>query len=162
MRSTRGMVWVRMTAVALLLSPLAAGCGWFRSKTPPPPAAEAPPPAVAPSAPVAPAPPAAQAPAPPPAPVATPAPTPRPPAGRIADEAILAGLTQGKTTKAEVRELFGVPQEVVLSPGFETFLYYRDRTTGLWPKKVERVEMLTVRFDTAGLLKDFEYRYSGK
>jgi hypothetical protein len=69
---------------------------------------------------------------------------------------------QGKTTKEEVRALFGIPQEIVLSPGIETFLYYRDRTSGLWSRTTERVEMLTIRFDAGGVLKDFEYRHSGK
>jgi len=61
-----------------------------------------------------------------------------------------------------VRERFGVPQEVVFSPGIETFIYHRDRTSGWFTRTTERVEMLTVRFDTQGILKDFEYRLSGK
>jgi len=55
-----------------------------------------------------------------------------------------------------------VPQEVVLSSSIETFIYFRDRTSGLFRRTTERVEMLTVRFDTQGLLKDFEYRFAGK
>ena len=124
---------------------LSAGCGLFsRSKEKPPEASQ---------------------PAPPPAPVATPAPPPPPrrPAGaRIADEESLKRLVQGRTTKAEVRDLFGIPQEIVITPGIETFIYYRDQTSGLLLRTTERVEMLTVRFDTQGVLKDFEYRYSGK
>jgi hypothetical protein len=80
----------------------------------------------------------------------------------IADEESLKNLIQGKTTKADVRERFGVPQEVVVSPGVETFIYYRDRSSGWFSRTMERVEMLTVRFDVNGLLKDFEYRFSGK
>ena len=102
------------------------------------------------------------------APAAAPA-TPPPPrpslreaGARIADEERLKDLVQGKTTKAEVRERFGVPQEVVFSPGIETFIYYRDRTSGWFTRTTERAEMLTVRFDSQGLLKDFEYRFSGK
>jgi len=82
--------------------------------------------------------------------------------GQIADEGRLKTLVQGKTTKAEVRELFGIPQEVVLSPGVESFIYYRDQTFGFFSRTTERVEMLTVRFDMRGILKDFEYRHSGK
>lgn len=122
-----------------------AGCGLFsRSKEKPPEASQ---------------------PAPPPAPVATPAlpPPPRRPAGaRIADEESLKRLIQGKTTRTEVRDLFGIPQEIVIAPGLETFIYYRDQTSGWLSRTTERVEMLTVRFDTKGVLKDFEYRYSGK
>ena len=100
----------------------------------------------------------AAAPAPP-----TPArPSLREAGARIADEETLKELVQGKTTKAEVRERFGVPQEVVFSPGIETFIYHRDRTSGWFTRTTERVEMLTVRFDSQGLLKDFEYRLSGK
>jgi outer membrane protein assembly factor BamE (lipoprotein component of BamABCDE complex) len=97
---------------------------------------------------------------------AAPAPAPRPSlkeaGAQIADEESLKRLVQGKTTKAEVRERFGTPQEVVLSPGVETFIYYRDRTSGVFRRTTERVEMLTVRFDPQGLLKDFEYRFAGK
>jgi len=102
------------------------------------------------------------------APAAAPAPPPparpslREAGARIADEERLKDLVQGKTTRAEVRERFGVPQEVVFSPGIETFIYHRDRTSGWFTRTTERVEMLTVRFDGQGLLKDFEYRFSGK
>jgi hypothetical protein len=44
----------------------------------------------------------------------------------------------------------------------ETFIYSRDRTSGWISRSTERVEMLTIRFDATGLLKDFEYRYSGE
>ena len=97
-----------------------------------------------------------------------PAPAPAPPVSlreagaQIADEAALKELVQGKTTKTDVRERFGVPQEVVLSPGVETFIYYRERTSGLLRRTSERIEILTVRFDSQGLLKDFEYRFAGK
>jgi hypothetical protein len=100
-----------------------------------------------------------------PLPVATPAPEPPPPrpsGARIADEEKLQNLVQGKTTKADVQGLFGVPQEIVLSPGIETFIYYRDKSSGWLSRTTERVEMLTVRFDAKGVLKDFEYRYSGQ
>jgi len=97
-----------------------------------------------------------------PEPVPAPPPPPRPVSGQIADEGRLKTLVQGKTTKAEVRELFGIPQEVVLSPGVESFIYYRDQTFGFFSRTTERVEMLTVRFDMRGILKDFEYRHSGK
>ena len=100
---------------------------------------------------------AAAAPAPPP-----PRPSLREAGARIADEETLKDLVQGKTTKAEVRERFGVPQEVVFSPGIETFVYHRDQTSGWFTRTTERVEMLTVRFDSQGILKDFEYRFSGK
>jgi hypothetical protein len=96
---------------------------------------------------------------------ANPTPTPAPPpprrTGRLATEEILQEFTPGKTTRAEVRERLGIPNEVVVSPGIETFIYYRERRPGWFSRETERVEMLTVRFDTAGLLKDFEYRYSG-
>jgi len=81
---------------------------------------------------------------------------------QIADEAALKSLVQGKTTRDEVRERFGIPQEIVLSPGLETFIYYRERTFGWISKTSERIEMLTIRFDAQGVLKDFEYRFSGK
>ena len=154
------------------------GCSWFsRSKTkvPEAPATEAaqapapptPPPAQPKPTPPAPpvAPPPAQAVSPPAAPPVPPAPPPaprKPPAGRIADEEMLRGLAQGKTTRAEVRELFGVPQEVIMGPGTETFVYYRDRVSGFFSRSTERIEMLTLRFDLKGILKDFEYRYAGK
>ncbi len=104
-------------------------------------------------------------PPPPPLPTATPAPPPPPPrsaGARIADEESLKLLIQGKTTKAEVRERFGVPQEIVLGPESETFIYYRDHSSGWFTRTGERLEMLTVKFDTKGILKEFEYRYSGK
>jgi outer membrane protein assembly factor BamE (lipoprotein component of BamABCDE complex) len=98
--------------------------------------------------------------------VAAPPPPPPPPRrpanARIADEESLKGLVQGKTTKADVRNRFGMPQEIVMAPGVETFIYYRDQTSGWLSRTTERVEMLTVRFDQRGILKDFEYRYSGK
>lgn len=150
-----------------------SGCGLFsRSRPKPPETSEPAGPGPSPATPEASAP--APSPAPPPvlttppappaaAPVPPPAAAPRRPAdNRIADEELLKGLVQGKTTKGEVRELFGIPQEVVLAPGLETFIYYRDRTSGWFSRTTERVEMLTVRFDGRGLLKDFEYRYSGR
>jgi outer membrane protein assembly factor BamE (lipoprotein component of BamABCDE complex) len=110
----------------------------------------------------------AQSKAPSDAPVAAPVPTPAPPpslreaGAQIADEAALKELVPGKTTKADVRDRFGVPQEVVLSSATETFIYFRDRTSGLFRRTTERIEMLTVRFDGQGVLKDFEYRFAGK
>jgi len=104
-------------------------------------------------------------PASPPVPEAIPAPQPPPPraaGGHVADEERLKRLVQGKTTKAEVRDLFGIPQEIVVGPGAESFLYYRDHASGFFSRTPERLEMLTVRFDSQGVLKDFEYRYSGK
>jgi outer membrane protein assembly factor BamE (lipoprotein component of BamABCDE complex) len=101
-------------------------------------------------------------------PAAAPVPAPAPPpslreaGAQIADETSLKQLVPGKTTKAEVRERFGIPQEVVLSSGAETFIYFRDRTSGLFTRTTQRIEMLTVRFDGQGLLKDFEYRFAGK
>jgi hypothetical protein len=106
---------------------------------------------------------------PPPAPAPLPTPTPASPppplraaGARIADEEMLKRLVPGKTTKAEVQEMFGVPQEVVLSPGMETIIYSRDVRSGWFTRSLDRVEMLTIRLDDKGLLKDFEYRYSGK
>jgi len=107
--------------------------------------------------------------APPPAP-AEPQPTPAAPPvvpqvrlkdGRIADEEVLKRLVRDKTTKQEVREMFGIPQQVVFSPGGETYVYFRDKTFGLIFRRIERVESLTVRFDGSGILKEYEYRYSG-
>ncbi len=174
-------------AAALIVA--LGGCSWFsraKPKAPETPAAEttqapappappqaqpkpappappvAPPPA--PPKPVPPAPPVAPPPAPP-APSAPPAPQPaprKPPAGRIADQEMLRSLVQGKTTQAEVRELFGVPQEVIMNPAGEAFIYYRDRTSGFFSRSTERIESLTVRFDPKGILRDYEYRYSGK
>ncbi len=134
---------VLIVALLCALFVPASGCGVFsRSNPSPPPASGS---------------------ASTPAPVPAPAPPPRRPAGaRIADEERLKKLVQGKTTKGEVREFFGTPQEIVLAPGTETFIYYRDQSFGLLSRTSERVEMLTVRFDTNGVLKDFEYRYSGK
>ena len=142
--SRRLRIALAMVVLSILVAPT-AGCGLFsRSKEKPPEVSQ--PPA-------------------PPAPVATPAappPPPRPSGARIADEEKLQNLIQGKTTKAEVQELFGIPQEIVLSPGVESFIYNRDKSSGWFSRTTERVEMLTVRFDTKGVLKDFEYRYSGK
>jgi outer membrane protein assembly factor BamE (lipoprotein component of BamABCDE complex) len=106
----------------------------------------------------------AQSTAPSDTPVAAPAPAPslREAGAQIADEAALKELVPGKTTKADVRDRFGVPQEVVLSSSTETFIYFRDRTSGLFRRTTERIEMLTVRFDGQGVLKDFEYRFAGK
>lgn len=108
----------------------------------------------------------AQSKAPSDAPAAAPAPAPPPSlreaGAQIADEAALKELVPGKTTKADVRGRFGVPQEVVLSSSTETFIYFRDRTSGLFRRTTERIEMLTVRFDGQGVLKDFEYRFAGK
>lgn len=102
------------------------------------------------------------APAAAPVPAPAPAPSLRESGAQIADEASLKLLVPGKTTKADVRERFGVPQEVLLSPNTETFLYFRDRTSGVFTRRTQRIEMLTVRFDAQGLLKDFEYRFAGK
>jgi hypothetical protein len=136
---------VAVVLAVLVLS--VAGCGLFSgSKTEPPVASE-------------------PAPVPAPAPTPTPAPEPpprRPTGARIADEEALKKLIQGKTTKAEVQASFGIPQEVVFSPGIETFIYARDVSSGLFTRTRDRVEMLTIRFDDKGLLKDFEYRYSGR
>lgn len=105
----------------------------------------------------------APAPAPPPTPTpASPQPPRRAAGARIADEEMLKRLVQGKTTKDEVREMFGIPQEVVFSPGIESLIYYRDVSSGWFTRSVDRVEMLTIRFDDKRVLKDFEYRYSGK
>jgi outer membrane protein assembly factor BamE (lipoprotein component of BamABCDE complex) len=93
---------------------------------------------------------------------AAPTPSLREAGAQIADEAALKQLVQGKTTKADVRERFGIPQEVVLGPGVETFVYYRERTSGWIRRTTDRVETLTVRFDSQGVLKDFEYRFAGK
>ena len=104
-------------------------------------------------------------------PPATLEPTPAPPPivpqvqlkdGRIADEAVLKRLVRDKTTKQEVREMFGIPQQIVFSPGIETYIYARDKSFGfLFSRRTERVESLTVRFDGSGILKEYEYRYSG-
>jgi hypothetical protein len=74
---------------------------------------------------------------------------------------MLRELVPGKTTRAEVRTRFGTPNEVVLAPGSETFVYHRDRRAGFLSRTTERVETLTIRFDAGGVLKDFEYRHSG-
>jgi len=95
---------------------------------------------------------------PPPAP----APSLREAGAQIADEAALRQLIPGKTTKADVRGQFGVPQEVILGPSVETFVYYRERTSGWIRRTTERSETLTIRFDGQGILKDFEYRFAGK
>jgi hypothetical protein len=144
----RGVVAVALFALILTT---ATGCGWFSgSKSSDTMDISSPPPEAA----------------PPSAPVVQPAPTPPPSlrdaGAQIADEEALKSLVQGKTTKAEVRERFGIPQEVVLSPGIETFIYYRERTSGWINRTTERFEMLTTRFDAQGVLKDFEYRFSGK
>jgi len=111
-----------------------------------------------------PAAPAASAPAP--APLPAPVPAEAPPAasrtGPLASEEALRQLIPGKTTRAEVVQRFGTPREVVLSPGIETFRYFRDRRSGWFARTTDRVELLTIRFDPQGLLKDFEYRYSGE
>ena len=101
------------------------------------------------------------------APQPTPAPAPIVPQvqlkdGRIADEEVLKRLVRDKTTKQEVREMFGIPQQIVFSPGIETYIYARDKSFGfLFSRRTERVESLTVRFDGSGILKEYEYRYSG-
>ncbi|HUJ63918.1 MAG TPA: hypothetical protein VLX59_00160 [Acidimicrobiales bacterium] len=133
-----------MVVLGILIAPT-AGCGLFPKSKEEPPRVSPPPP--------------------PPLPVATPAPPPPPPrpsGDRIADEQKLQNLIQGKTTKADVEGLFGIPQEIVFSPGVETFIYYRNKSSGWFSGTTERVEMLTVRFDTKGVLKDYEYRYSGQ
>ena len=141
-------------AVALfgLILTIATGCGMFSGSKPPSDTPDA-----AAQAPVAASPgtPAVQ-------PTPAPPPSLRAAGAQIADEVALKSLVQGKTTKAEVRERFGIPQEVVLSPGLETFIYYRERTSGWISKTSERIEMLTIRLDAQGVLKDFEYRFSGK
>jgi hypothetical protein len=151
-RADRRRVAIRggFLGVALIV---AAGCGTVSGSTAPGEARDASADASAPAE-------SPAAPATPPAP--TPPPSLREAGAQIADEAALKELIQGKTTKAEVRERFGVPQEIVLSPGYETFVYYRERTSGLISKTTERIEMLTVRFDPQGILKDFEYRFSGQ
>jgi hypothetical protein len=97
-----------------------------------------------------------------PEPAPPPPPSLREAGAQIADEASLKLLVPGKTTKADVRGQFGVPQEVLLSSSAETFIYFRDRTSGWFTRTTQRIEMLTVRFDAQGLLKDFEYRFAGK
>ncbi len=148
----RRRVMIRGAFLGLALI-VAVGCGTTSGSTAageaPDATAEAPPPAASPEAPAA-------------QPASSPPPSLREAGAQIADEAALKELVQGKTTKAEVRERFGVPQEIVLSPGYETFVYYRERTSGWISKSSERIEMLTVRFDPQGILKDFEYRFSGK
>ena len=132
--------------LGLLLMP-SAGCGLFSRDAEKPREAVPPPP---------------PPPPPPPTPAPSPPPSPRASGLRIADEESLKFLVQGKTTRDEVRERFGIPHEVVLAPGVETVIYYRDQTSGWISRTTERVEMLTIRFDGKGVLKDFEYRYSGK
>jgi hypothetical protein len=142
--SRRLQTALAMVVLSVLIAPT-AGCGLFsRSKEKPPEVSQ---------------------PSTPPLPAATPAPPPPPPrpsGARIADEEKLQNLIQGKTTKEEVRGLFGIPQEIVLAPGIETFIYYREKSSGWISRTTERVETLTVRFDARGVLKDFEYRYSGR
>ena len=131
--------WVRrVTAVGFVgLLMVAAGCGTSSKSETPATATPSPPvPATAPSL--------------------------RDAGAQIADEAALKQLVPGKTTKADVQERFGVPQEVVLSPDTETFFYFRDRSSGWFSRSTQRVETLTVRFDGQGILKDFEYRFAGK
>jgi hypothetical protein len=145
MTISRRLQTALITVVLSVLIAPAAGCGLFsRSKEKPPEVSQ---------------------PATPPLPAATPAPPPpprRPTGVRIADEEKLKTLIQGKTTKEEVRGLFGIPQEIVLAPGIETFIYFREASSGWISRTTERVETLTVRFDAKGALKDFEYRYSGR
>jgi hypothetical protein len=107
--------------------------------------------------------------APPPAAAPQPLPAPPPPVpqvhlkdGRIADEEVLKRLVRDKTTKQEVREMFGVPQQIVFSPDTEIYIYARDKRFGfLFSRRTERVESLTIRFNWSGLLQGYEYRYSG-
>ena len=142
--SRRFHIGLTMAVGALII--FSAGCGLFSKSKQPEPAEVA-------------------QPATPPLPTATPAPPPPPPrpsGARIADEAKLQNLIQGKTTKADVRDVFGIPQEIILSPGFETFVYYREKSSGWISRTSSRVETLTIRFDLNGVLKDFEYRYSGQ
>ncbi len=133
-----------------LLVATAAGCGLFSGSKKPADTPEA----------------ASQTPPQPASPAPQPAPAPpvslREAGAQIADEASLKDLVQGKTTKTDVRERFGIPQQIVLSPGLETYIYFRDRTSGWISKTTERIEMLTIRFDIQGVLKDFEYRFAGK
>ena len=136
MADARGFARAAMAGLLGVLLAAAAGCGTSSESKPPAQAAPAPAPA--------------------------PRPSLKEAGAQIADEEALKRLVQGQTTKAEVRERFGTPQEVVLSPGVETFIYYRDRTSGVFRRSTERVEMLTVRFDPQGVLKDFEYRFAGK
>jgi hypothetical protein len=100
-----------------------------------------------------------------PVPTLAPTPAPAPPpvvtTGRLATEETLKELVQGKTTREDVRARYGQPREVIVSPGIETFVYYRERTSGLISRSTERYEMLTIRFDARGLLKDYEYRFAG-
>jgi len=142
MLDVRGVRNVMVAGVLGLLLTAVVGCGSSSESKPPA------------------APPATVLPAPVPAPA--PPPSLREAGAKIADEASLKQLVQGKTTKAEVRDRFGTPQEVVLSPGIETLIYFRERTSGWFRRSTERVEMLTVRFDAQGVLKDFEYRFAGK
>ncbi len=145
MLHARGVQTALAVATLACITALAGGCGTSSSSKEPTPGVSQP--------------------ASPPVPEATPAPLPpprRPSGAQIADEERLRKLVQGKTTKAEVRDLFGIPQEIVLSLAGEAFIYYRDQTSGFFFRTTERVEMLTARFDTQGVLKDFEYRYSGK
>ena len=139
MLSVRGGRGIAAAGIVGLLLIAGAGCKNSAKSAPPP-----------------------EAPAAAPAPAPAPAPSLRESGTQIADEAALKQLVPGKTTKAEVRERFGVPQEVVLSSNTETFIYSRDRTSGWFRRTTERLEMLTVRFDAQGLLKDFEYRFAGK
>lgn len=142
--SRRLQTALTMMVLSVLIAPT-AGCGLFsRSKEKSPQVSQ---------------------PSTPPLPAATPAPPPPPPrpsGARIADEEKLKSLVQGKTTKEEVRELFGVPQEIVVAPGIEAFIYYREKSSGWIFRTTERVETLEIRFDTKGVLKDFEYRRSGR
>ncbi len=134
MGNARGF-WGRLVAVGLgLLLATGVGCGMFSSAKPPSDAS----------------------------PPAAPAPSLREAGAQIADEAALRQLVPGKTTKADVRERFGTPQEVILGPSVETFVYYRERSSGWFRRTTERSETLTIRFDGQGLLKDFEYRFAGK
>ena len=145
------MPWTRrrpraaVIGLAVLLGAAAGACKSSPKPAEPPAAAVAPPPALEP----------------------TPAPPPVVPQvqlkdGRIADEEVLKRLVRDKTTKQEVREMFGVPQQIVFSPGIETYIYARDKSFGfLFSRRTERVESLTVRFDWSGILKEYEYRYSG-
>ncbi len=132
-----------LVAAVCLLSLWVAGCGLFSRKAKTPPPVEV-----------------TTQPTPTPA---APVPVPqRGAGGRIADEDLLKQLVQGKSTREQVRDVFGIPQEVIRAPGTETYLYYREKTSGWIFRSTDRVEMLTVRFDDKGILKDFEYRYSGK
>ena len=75
--------------------------------------------------------------------------------GRDFDEKVIPRIVKGKTTKAQIQEWLGSPQERGLQEGLETWTYRFVKNLG--PLTQGQTKDLAVWFEKSGVVNTFSY-----